>query len=36
MGNFVLKDLIDAGPASRSVTLPRGRQTLHTLSLIHI
>lgn len=31
MGNFVLKNLIDAGAASRSVTLPRGRQTLHTM-----
>lgn len=31
MGNFVLQDLIDYGPASRSVSLPRGRHTLHTM-----
>jgi AraC-like DNA-binding protein len=31
MGNFVLQDLIDKGPAMRTVSLPRGRQTLHTM-----
>ncbi len=31
MGNFVLQDLIDQGPAMRTVSLPRGRQTLHTM-----
>ncbi|KXF74928.1 AraC family transcriptional regulator [Paramesorhizobium deserti] len=31
MGNFVLQDLVDAGPAMRTVSLPRGRQTLHTM-----
>jgi AraC-like DNA-binding protein len=31
MGNFVLQDLIDRGPATRSVSLPRGRQTLHAM-----
>lgn len=31
MGNFVLQDLIDQGPSVRTVSLPRGRQTLHTM-----
>jgi AraC-like DNA-binding protein len=31
MGNFVLQDLVDAGPMMRTVSLPRGRQTLHTM-----
>ncbi|NTF33876.1 AraC family transcriptional regulator [Rhizobium skierniewicense] len=31
MGNFVLQDLIDQGPSMRTVSLPRGRQTLHTM-----
>ncbi|MBA8800851.1 AraC-like DNA-binding protein [Rhizobium sp. RAS22] len=31
MGNFVLRDLIDQGPGMRTVSLPRGRQTLHTM-----
>ncbi|KXG87427.1 AraC family transcriptional regulator [Agrobacterium bohemicum] len=31
MGNFVLQDLIDQGPVMRTVSLPRGRQTLHTM-----
>lgn len=31
MGNFVLNDLINAGPAMRTVSLPRGRQSLHTM-----
>lgn len=31
MGNFVLQDLIDQGPCMRTVSLPRGRQTLHTM-----
>ncbi|MBT9371310.1 AraC family transcriptional regulator [Rhizobium sp. CSW-27] len=31
MGNFVLQDLVDEGPAMRTVSLPRGRQTLHTM-----
>jgi len=31
MGNFVLRDLIDEGPCMRTVSLPRGRQTLHTM-----
>ena len=28
MGNFVLHDLIDQGPGMRTVSLPRGRQTM--------
>lgn len=31
MGNFVLQDLINQGPVMRTVSLPRGRQTLHTM-----
>ncbi|OHV82827.1 AraC family transcriptional regulator [Rhizobium sp. LCM 4573] len=31
MGNFVLRNLIAAGPGMRTVSLPRGRQTLHTM-----
>ncbi len=31
MGNFVLQDLVDKGPAVRTVSLPRGRHTLHTM-----
>jgi AraC-like DNA-binding protein len=31
MGNSVLQDLIDQGPSMRTVSLPRGRQTLHTM-----
>jgi AraC-like DNA-binding protein len=31
MGNFVLQDLVDQGPAGRSVSLPRGRMTLHAM-----
>ncbi|MDQ0455619.1 AraC family transcriptional regulator [Rhizobium paknamense] len=31
MGNFVLDQLVQAGPAMRTVSLPRGRQTLHTM-----
>jgi AraC-like DNA-binding protein len=31
MGNFVLQDLVDKGPAIRTVSLPRGRHTLHTM-----
>ncbi|WP_320196445.1 AraC family ligand binding domain-containing protein [Agrobacterium rosae] len=31
MGKFVLQDLIDQGPSMRTVSLPRGRQTLHTM-----
>lgn len=31
MGNFVLSDLIGQGPCMRTVSLPRGRQTLHTM-----
>lgn len=31
MGNFVLQDLMAAGPIMRTVSLPRGRQTLHTM-----
>jgi AraC-like DNA-binding protein len=31
MGNFVLGDLVQAGPAARSISLPRGRHTLHTM-----
>lgn len=31
MGKFVLNDLIKAGPAMRTVSLPRGRQSLHTM-----
>ena len=31
MGNFVLRDLIDQGPGMRTVSLPRGRQTLPTM-----
>ncbi|MBB4186536.1 AraC family transcriptional regulator [Sinorhizobium terangae] len=31
MGNSVLQDLIDRGPVMRTVSLPRGRQSLHTM-----
>ncbi|MDK1377312.1 MULTISPECIES: AraC family transcriptional regulator [unclassified Sinorhizobium] len=31
MGNSVLQDLIDHGPVMRTVSLPRGRQSLHTM-----
>lgn len=31
MGNSVLKDLIEAGPVMRTVSLPRGRHSLHTM-----
>lgn len=31
MGNSVLQQLIDRGPAMRTVSLPRGRQSLHTM-----
>ncbi|MCZ4094415.1 AraC family transcriptional regulator [Sinorhizobium psoraleae] len=31
MGNSVLQDLIDQGPVMRTVSLPRGRQSLHTM-----
>ncbi|WP_027998283.1 AraC family transcriptional regulator [Sinorhizobium arboris] len=31
MGNSVLRQLIDRGPAMRTVSLPRGRQSLHTM-----
>lgn len=31
MGNSVLQQLIDQGPAMRTVSLPRGRQSLHTM-----
>ncbi|KQV30758.1 AraC family transcriptional regulator [Rhizobium sp. Root1203] len=31
MGNSVLQKLIDRGPVMRTVSLPRGRQTLHTM-----
>ncbi|MDO1583335.1 AraC family transcriptional regulator [Rhizobium oryzicola] len=31
MGNFVLDNLVAAGPVMRTVSLPRGRQTLHTM-----
>lgn len=31
MGNSVLQRLIDRGPAMRTVSLPRGRQSLHTM-----
>ncbi|WP_416797395.1 helix-turn-helix domain-containing protein [Ciceribacter azotifigens] len=31
MGDFVLQNLLDFGPASRTVSLPRGRQSLHTM-----
>ncbi|OLP46387.1 AraC family transcriptional regulator [Rhizobium oryziradicis] len=31
MGNSVLKSMIDAGPAMRTVSLPRGRHSLHTM-----
>jgi len=31
MGNSVLQQLIDRGPVMRTVSLPRGRQSLHTM-----
>ncbi|AFL50859.1 AraC-like DNA-binding protein [Sinorhizobium fredii] len=31
MGNSVLQHLIDRGPVMRTVSLPRGRQSLHTM-----
>lgn len=31
MGDFVLQNLLDFGPSSRTVSLPRGRQSLHTM-----
>lgn len=31
MGNSVLKSMIDAGPMMRTVSLPRGRHSLHTM-----
>ncbi|WP_307234669.1 AraC family transcriptional regulator [Pararhizobium capsulatum] len=31
MGNFVLKKLIENGPVMRTVSLPRGRHSLHTM-----
>lgn len=31
MGNSVLRQLTDRGPAMRTVSLPRGRQSLHTM-----
>lgn len=31
MGKFVLRDLIAAGPVMKTVSLPRGRQRLHTM-----
>ncbi len=31
MGNSVLKELIEAGPVMRTVSLPRGRHSLHTM-----
>ncbi|WEX74386.1 AraC family transcriptional regulator [Sinorhizobium numidicum] len=31
MGNSVLQDLIELGPVMRTVSLPRGRQSLHTM-----
>ncbi len=31
MGNFVLKRLIENGPVMRTVSLPRGRHSLHTM-----
>ncbi|MCF1465912.1 AraC family transcriptional regulator [Agrobacterium vitis] len=31
MGNSVLKTMIDAGPIMRTVSLPRGRHSLHTM-----
>ncbi|MCG5480277.1 MAG: AraC family transcriptional regulator [Ensifer alkalisoli] len=31
MGNTVLQQLIDRGPVMRTVSLPRGRQSLHTM-----
>ncbi|ASY59139.1 AraC family transcriptional regulator [Sinorhizobium sp. CCBAU 05631] len=31
MGNSVLQQLIDQGPVMRTVSLPRGRQSLHTM-----
>ena len=31
MGNFMLQDLINNGPVMRTVSLPRGRQSLHTM-----
>ncbi|HXV32144.1 MAG TPA: AraC family transcriptional regulator [Sinorhizobium sp.] len=31
MGNSVLQQLIDKGPVMRTVSLPRGRQSLHTM-----
>ncbi|MCJ9668714.1 MULTISPECIES: AraC family transcriptional regulator [unclassified Neorhizobium] len=31
MGNSMLQELIERGPVMRTVSLPRGRQTLHTM-----
>ena len=31
MGNFMLQELIDNGPVMRTVSLPRGRQSLHAM-----
>jgi AraC-like DNA-binding protein len=31
MGNSVLQEMIDRGPVMRTVSLPRGRQSLHTM-----
>ena len=31
MGNSVLKRLIENGPVMRTVSLPRGRHSLHTM-----
>lgn len=31
MGNSVLNTMIDAGPIMRTVSLPRGRHSLHTM-----